>query len=297
MEPFALLETPTDELCEAARELRNRGKGVLVTYSPKVFIPLTKLCRDVCHYCTFARPPRRGERAYHVPTRCLRSRGQALRPGATRRCSRSATSPSSVTAPRARSSPPSGATRRSSTWSGPRARARGDRPASARESGRSLRRRPRRAAPRVALPRGSCSRPPRSGFGAWRTALRVAGQVARRRLETSARRRGRSSVHERDPDRDRRDAAGADRGPARHPGGRTSGPGTCRKSSSRTSGRSRGRAWPGIPSPRWTSCCGRRGRAHPAGTAVNIQAPPNLSYDEFPRLLDAGSTTGAVCRR
>ena len=36
----------------------------LVTYSPKVFIPLTKLCRDVCHYCTFARPPRRGERAF-----------------------------------------------------------------------------------------------------------------------------------------------------------------------------------------------------------------------------------------
>ena len=31
---------------------------------PKVFIPLTKLCRDVCHYCTFAQPPRRGERAY-----------------------------------------------------------------------------------------------------------------------------------------------------------------------------------------------------------------------------------------
>jgi FO synthase len=36
----------------------------LVTYSPKVFIPLTKLCRDVCHYCTFARPPKRGERAF-----------------------------------------------------------------------------------------------------------------------------------------------------------------------------------------------------------------------------------------
>ncbi len=36
----------------------------LVTYSPKVFIPLTKLCRDVCHYCTFAAPPKRGERAY-----------------------------------------------------------------------------------------------------------------------------------------------------------------------------------------------------------------------------------------
>ena len=58
----ALLEAPLDELLAAARE-RRRGGG-LVTYSPKVFIPLTKLCRDVCGYCTFARPPRRGERAY-----------------------------------------------------------------------------------------------------------------------------------------------------------------------------------------------------------------------------------------
>src|SRR5262245_2983743 len=47
-----------------ARTARDRARGRLVTYSPKVFIPLTKLCRDVCHYCTFARPPRRGERAY-----------------------------------------------------------------------------------------------------------------------------------------------------------------------------------------------------------------------------------------
>ena len=53
-----------DELCAEARRLREAGHGSLVTYSPKVFIPLTKLCRDVCHYCTFARPPRRGERAY-----------------------------------------------------------------------------------------------------------------------------------------------------------------------------------------------------------------------------------------
>ena len=47
-----------------ARAVRDARTGPLVTYSPKVFIPLTKLCRDVCHYCTFARPPRRGERAY-----------------------------------------------------------------------------------------------------------------------------------------------------------------------------------------------------------------------------------------
>src|ERR671919_3261653 len=57
-----LLEAPLEELLAAARE-RRKGGG-LVTYSPKVFIPLTTLCRDVCGYCTFARPPRRGERAY-----------------------------------------------------------------------------------------------------------------------------------------------------------------------------------------------------------------------------------------
>jgi FO synthase len=61
VEARELFELSTDELCAQARTLR---RGTRVTYSPKVFIPLTKLCRDVCHYCTFARPPRRGERAY-----------------------------------------------------------------------------------------------------------------------------------------------------------------------------------------------------------------------------------------
>src|SRR5437660_8323910 len=63
-EAFALADEPWSALAPAARRLRQLGHGRLVTYSPKVFIPLTKLCRDVCHYCTFARPPRRGERAY-----------------------------------------------------------------------------------------------------------------------------------------------------------------------------------------------------------------------------------------
>jgi FO synthase len=58
-----LLRRPLDELMAEARAIRD-ARGRLVTYSPKVFIPLTKLCRDVCHYCTFAHPPRRGERAY-----------------------------------------------------------------------------------------------------------------------------------------------------------------------------------------------------------------------------------------
>jgi FO synthase len=60
--PAVLLEAPLEELLAEARRLR-LGDG-LVTYSPKVFVPLTKLCRDVCHYCTFAAPPRKGQRAY-----------------------------------------------------------------------------------------------------------------------------------------------------------------------------------------------------------------------------------------
>ena len=60
---YALVDERGPELYAEARRLRALGHGTLVTYSPKVFIPLTKLCRDVCHYCTFARPPRRGERA------------------------------------------------------------------------------------------------------------------------------------------------------------------------------------------------------------------------------------------
>jgi len=54
----------SDILLSTARVLRDTGFGEIVTYSPKVFIPLTKLCRDVCHYCTFAHPPVPGERAF-----------------------------------------------------------------------------------------------------------------------------------------------------------------------------------------------------------------------------------------
>src|SRR4051794_34219044 len=56
-----LADVPTALVCTTAQGVRTSS---VVTYSPKVFIPLTHLCRDVCHYCTFARPPRRGERAY-----------------------------------------------------------------------------------------------------------------------------------------------------------------------------------------------------------------------------------------
>ena len=49
----------TEALLETASVLRDRGHHNVVTYSRKVFIPLTHLCRDVCHYCTFARTPKK----------------------------------------------------------------------------------------------------------------------------------------------------------------------------------------------------------------------------------------------
>ncbi|MFK7829880.1 MAG: bifunctional FO biosynthesis protein CofGH [Congregibacter sp.] len=51
-------------LTARAREIRDCGFAGRVTYSPKVFIPLTRLCRDVCHYCTFATTPANLDAAY-----------------------------------------------------------------------------------------------------------------------------------------------------------------------------------------------------------------------------------------
>ncbi|HJP65426.1 MAG TPA: 7,8-didemethyl-8-hydroxy-5-deazariboflavin synthase, partial [Actinomycetota bacterium] len=56
-----------EELMEIARGLRDRGHGTTVTYSRKVFIPLTMLCRDHCHYCTFAKPPAKLESPFLTP--------------------------------------------------------------------------------------------------------------------------------------------------------------------------------------------------------------------------------------
>ena len=54
----------TRALADVAQELRDRGFHNVVTYSRKVFIPLTHLCRDVCHYCTFAQVPRKLKAPY-----------------------------------------------------------------------------------------------------------------------------------------------------------------------------------------------------------------------------------------
>src|SRR5215207_7304386 len=56
----------------AAAGGRDRLFGSRISYSRKVFIPLTKLCRDNCGYCTFAWAPRPGERAYLTPDAVLK---------------------------------------------------------------------------------------------------------------------------------------------------------------------------------------------------------------------------------
>ncbi len=53
-----------DRLMLVASGLRELGHGSTITYSRKVFIPLTMLCRDHCHYCTFAKPPAKLERPF-----------------------------------------------------------------------------------------------------------------------------------------------------------------------------------------------------------------------------------------
>ena len=66
-----LEHAPLAELIDAAGRLRDEGHGRCISYSRKVFIPLTHLCRDVCHYCTFAERPRAGRSAYLSPDEVL----------------------------------------------------------------------------------------------------------------------------------------------------------------------------------------------------------------------------------
>src|ERR1700746_2727851 len=64
-------DAPLAELMAEAAALRDSSHGQLLSYSRKVFIPLTKLCRDVCHYRTFAQVPRVGKPVYLSPDEVL----------------------------------------------------------------------------------------------------------------------------------------------------------------------------------------------------------------------------------
>jgi FO synthase len=82
-EALALAEArDTAALAERAAALRDDGHGALISYSRKVFIPLTRLCRDRCHYCTFAEPPRRDTPAFMTPEQVL----EVARAGAALGC-------------------------------------------------------------------------------------------------------------------------------------------------------------------------------------------------------------------
>ncbi|HEX6424300.1 MAG TPA: bifunctional FO biosynthesis protein CofGH [Acidimicrobiales bacterium] len=66
-----LLDQPLAALTAEARRVRDEATGIRVTYSPKVFVPLTMLCRDRCGYCTFAQPPARVDAPYLSPDQVL----------------------------------------------------------------------------------------------------------------------------------------------------------------------------------------------------------------------------------
>ena len=63
--------TVENELLELAAAIRDESYGSLVTYSPKVFVPLTELCRDVCNYCTFDKRPRQISSVYLAENQVL----------------------------------------------------------------------------------------------------------------------------------------------------------------------------------------------------------------------------------
>jgi FO synthase len=66
-----LAPSAAPELLAEARRMRDFHHGARVSFSRKVFIPLTRLCRDVCSYCTFATRPQAGHAAYLTPDEVL----------------------------------------------------------------------------------------------------------------------------------------------------------------------------------------------------------------------------------
>ncbi len=76
-----LLDLPLARLLDLAAEARHQAHGHRITYSPKVFIPLTQLCRDRCGYCTFAQPPARVAAPFLAPEEVLAIAGAGLAAG------------------------------------------------------------------------------------------------------------------------------------------------------------------------------------------------------------------------
>ena len=75
------VQSPLADLLSAATELRSQGKGDTITYSKKVFIPLTTLCRDYCSYCTFRKDPGQPGAYFMTPDEVLALAEQGRRAG------------------------------------------------------------------------------------------------------------------------------------------------------------------------------------------------------------------------
>ena len=283
-----MLDRPLEELLSEARSLR---RSPVVTYSPKVFIPLTKLCRDVCHYCTFARPPRRGERAYLTPDEVL----EIARAGADAGCREALFTLGDKPERRYRVAREELAALGCETTieylarmcelvleetgllphANPGVMTR-DELAALREVTASQGIMLETVSDRLSERGGPHFGSPDKRPAARLETIRLAGEL-------------RDPVHDRDPDRDRRDP------------GRS---GSRRSRRSRALHREHGhvqevivqnfRAKPGTkmadhPEPSlddllWTAAVARL----VLPPDVHVQVPPNLSYDDFPRLLDAG---------
>ena len=117
-ETTTLLEARGDDLerlLAIASRLRDLGHGEVVTYSRKVFVPLTMLCRDHCHYCTFAKPPAKLDAPFLTPEEVVAIAAPAPRPAARKRSSRWATVRRTATRSRERGSTSAGTTPRSTT--------------------------------------------------------------------------------------------------------------------------------------------------------------------------------------
>ena len=242
-----------------ARAVREARSGPLVTYSPKVFIPLTKLCRDVCHYCTFARPPRRGERAYMTVDEVL----EVARAGERAGCREALFTLGDKPELRYRAARDELAALGFGSTLEYLAHA-------ARAVLEETTLLPHLNPGVLTAADFELLRPVAASMGlmlettsdrlsrARRPALRLARQAARRPARDAApRRRGARAVHDRDPDRDRRDARGAARRAPRDRRRRPARAGGDRPELPRQAGHAHGRT---RPSRRSRSCCGRSRR-------------------------------------
>ena len=280
------------------------GRPGVVTYSKKVFIPLTRLCRDRCHYCTFATVPHRLDAPFlsrdEVVAIAAQGAALGLQGGAVhpRRPAGGAVGGGARVAGRGRLRLHAGLRPRLRDR-----RAGGDRPAAAPQPGRAVLGRPAAAeAGRAEHGDDAGDHRDPAVERAGRPALRFAGQGARGTAAGARRRRpGRRAVHHRHPHRHRRDAGRAGRFAVRDPARRPASTATSRKSSSRTSAPSRTRRCAACPTPNWTISPPRsRWPGSCSVPRMRIQAPPNLIDRASIRRCCCArrlSTTGAASRR